>query len=709
MKQKIFHKQSKREFLHGRLLGCFIIIYLFLFFSNSLFAQWTKITQFPKRIYTIFFKEFVPTPKDGFVALNPVGPPPQELWHTMDGGKTWQQVPLFPTSLGYPPTPFCFTFKTSLIGWFCDWDFQLFKTLDGGTTWSLMPFSNAWQIYYVPYTDKLIITGPGNIIGSLSYAIGIAFSDSIHGIISAEQTLPGKMNYTSDGGITWQESTVLPEQHLPIGIKGTLMFYAISERTSAINKGEAGTVVRSNDGGRTWKKTYQYHEHIDDESVTGTLQYNSAGIYFQTVPDNSEGIMMSSDSGYTFNSICGPTNTEDTRFYVRDSFMYAGDKYGGLWLNTTGIGSNSTPQLLLNKVLTVPLLGCKRFDTLLTFTFFDSCNNIQAKLVSAQVIGSNNFSFSSASAIPRTIHPDDSLTISYNPVSSKPDTAALHLKFHLGWKDFDTTIQLFGSGRIPKESIRFLPSSPLYSAIAGNMVDLEYLPDKNISARGLDSISFDLTFNGDILDYRSVSTSIPGASISLAALSPAPLPEYRARVTIRGKDMVLDSLVPVADIKFQAMVAKEMKTPITMTNVLLNGGDADYKNCVLSADTANTSFDLIALCGDSTLSKYLKGLLPLKIISIHPNPAQDEIIVEISGTDFFSGTDSQSVTGDGANGLRVRSTGVLVFDALGAKVYSEIRNLPSGQSSIHLPIHDLAPGVYFVRVGDVGRSFVKMK
>jgi photosystem II stability/assembly factor-like uncharacterized protein len=79
------------------------------------------------------------------------------------------------------------------------------------------------------------------------------------------------------------------------------------------------------------------------------------------------------------------------------------------------------------------------------------------------------------------------------------------------------------------------------------------------------------------------------------------------------------------------------------------------------------------------------------ILSIHPNPAQDEITIDVVNP-----------------GGQMQSTPT-VFDALGAEVYSEIRNLPAGQSSIHLPIHDLAQGVYFVRVGDVGMSFVKMK
>jgi hypothetical protein len=693
-------KLGKEFFSKG--LSCCALLFLF---SSSSFAQWNKIFDAGISIRGVYFKNTTAVPLDGFVYCYSSGSRQSQLWRTLDGGLSWKRI----VFLSPEPTIWNLVFKDSLNGWFSSGQSgRIYQTKDGGWNWTLCPSSKGTTgCAYAQSTNMLIsaVTSPsfsniysndgtnftnGNLI--IKGTISVTFSDGLHGIMSSSSFYSYKeMAFTSDGGITWMagnDPNSVGEFCQPVGIQGTKTFFAICESSGNISSGK---VIRSDDGGQTWKTVYRYSSLLDFQE-TGVVQYGTGiSLFFQTTQNGSEGIMMSDDSGITFHSICGPINDFDTRFYVRDTFIYAGDKYGGLWLNTTGIGSNSTPQLSLSSVI-FPKGNCTlKSDSLITFTFFDSCNNIQAKLLSASISGSSNFSFSSASAIPRTIHPDDSLTISYNPVSSKPDTAALHLKFHLGWKDFDTTIQLFGSGRIPKESIRFLPSAPLYSAHAGNMVDLVYLPDKNISARGLDSISFDLTLNGDILDYRGVSTSIPGATISLTALSPAPLPEYRARVIIRGANMALDSLVPVADIQFQAMVAKEMKTPITMTNVMLNGGDADYKNCVLSADTANTSFDLVAQCGDLTLSRYLNGILPLDIISIRPNPAQDEVVIDV------------------INPLGHMQCAPTVFDALGAKVYSEIRNIPSGQSSIHLPIHDLAPGVYFVRVGDVGRSFVKMK
>ena len=623
---------------------------------------------------------------DGFVSLPPGGPPPQKLWRTLDGGKSWKQITLPLGNLAYP-APTSFSFKNSMEGWFGSPDGNdLFKTNDGGDTWVQIPnITNVWTVFYVPLTDQLIITG-GSISGMPATA-GIAFSDSVHGIISGAISFPiqDTMIYTTDAGISWHHSTELAEQYGPIGVKGTTIFYAMREQSGWTNTGETGTLVRSDDGGKKWRKIYQYHDN-SDLAVTGTLQYNSKGIFFQTVFNNSEGIMMSEDSGVSFHSICGPINNVDTRFYVRDSFLYAGDKNGGLCVNTTGIGSNSTPELSINKFSVPAILGCQKVDTFATFTFFDSCNGIQAKLVSASLQGSNNFSFSSPLAIPRTIHPDDSLIISYNPQTSKPDTAQLHLRFHLGWKDFDTVISLTGAGRIPKESVQFIPSLSANVSSAGRIVDLLVKPDKLISGRGLNSISFNLSYYGDLLDRINVSSS--NANVSIANGTPVRNGKIETLpISITGNDIALDPSIPIADVKFMAMLTDTNSTAITMSNLKLNGGNPDYHDCILAADSSNTNFSLLFMCGDSTLYHFMRTKKILEIISIRPNPAQDELMIDL-----------QSAIKQDAN--------IEIRNALGAKVYSGIKYLTSGSNSIHVDTKVLAAGMYLVRVGSASQSLV---
>ena len=491
----------------------------------------------------------------------------------MDGGFTWHQANYPPDSYGNNkgryPTPSCFTFKDQNEGWFCGHfgSPDIYRTMDGGDTWyPLLVNVGSASIYFNRGNRRLFCISGISLnfsddgVNFTSFkisegSIAIAFSDDIHGIITggnyAARTPPILM-YTVDGGYTWNPSSQVGEQYGPIGINGSETFFMMPEQgLSSLQP--TGCLLKSNDGGANWERIYQYQFSAATYLVTGTLQYNANGIYFQTTPESSEGIMMSDDSGRTFHSLCGPTNNGDTRFYVRDSFIYAGDKSGGLWLNTTGIGSNSTPELSINKISVPAPLKCQNFDTTFTLTFFDSCNGIQAKLLSASISGSNNFSFSSPSAIPRTIHPNDSLIISYDPVYFQPDTAQLHLRFHLGWKDFDTVISLFGAGRIPKENVKFIPSLSQSSASAGSNIDLFIVPDKAISGKGLQSISFDLHYNADLLDESSrvFSTSIPGAVITVVQRRPHPCPSP----TGRGRYMwVLPALISRLIRSFQSQM-----------------------------------------------------------------------------------------------------------------------------------------------------------
>ena len=106
----------------------------------------------------------------------------------------------------------------------------------------------------------------------------------------------------------------------------------------------------------------------------------------------------------------------------------------------------------------------------------------------------------------------------------------------------------------------------------------------------------------------------------------------------------------------------------------------------------------------------MNGILPLKIISLRPNPAQDEVILSVSVAPTFS----RSAGAEGrSEPTESRLHYVTIFDALGNQVFSQERNLPSGTNEIHLDTKNLSGGVYLVRInsdlGSVSRSFVKVR
>jgi len=715
--EKFIHVSKRESFLFG--IGLFIIALCTLPCN----AQWKLIHNFGDTIQNISSIYFIDNIDTGnytcLVGFNPYAVQTYgEVWRTTNGGIDWQLV--FKSQNEFEDIS-AIDFKDRNTGWLAQRSGNLpglggcYKTADGGNTWTKLTLDgfgvtsgdDCRAVYYNKTTGRLFLSrwdsGPPPLISSdegnswkaidpnASDFNGFAFINDQIGIAST--VLQAVYYSTIHGGISWTMLQMDTEAYQPTAFGNS--FYAVSEYGRPSTR-DRGVLLKSSDFGSTWQQVF-----IFPFGVSGCVLTDSLRLYIQGIDSGEEqinrhqgeGIFYSQDSGFSWIKLCGTDNNIDTRFYVKNGRVWIGDRWGNLWFNSTGIGSNSTPQFTsITKFFKG--LGCNNgLDSILTFTFFDSCNNIQPKLDAVFMSGSANFSFSSPSAIPRTIHPNDSLIISYNPASSSPDTAQLHLRFHVGWKDFDTVISLFGAGRIPKETVRFVPSSANYTSISGGYVDVSYMPNKNLSGRMLDSISFDLIYNGDLLHYRSASTSIPGATITAGPPVQTPF-NASLPIMVKANNISLDSLQAIVQIQFEAMVTTATRTPITMTNLQLNGGDANYANCVLSADTMNSSFTLSPSCGDSSLRGFLKGVLPLKIISLRPNPAQDEIELDL-----------QSVAKQDAS--------VEIYDALGTKVFSDVRNLQQGTNSIWLETKTLSSGVYLVRLHssseETSQSFVKAR
>jgi photosystem II stability/assembly factor-like uncharacterized protein len=444
-----------------------LILILLVGLSEIVSAQWRKIFDFGNPAKSIDFLEGAGPPAIGFVGTQDISNPNNnKLWRTTNGGFIWQEINLLPVVTTRKPCPRSFTFKNNLEGWFCDYLYYysiqepvIYKTSDGGLTWQYLLEYNAYSVKYIASTDRIIATGYPTYRTSIdgvnfshvdiptsSGTVGVCFSDDKHGIITP---ILGQSLFTQDGGLSWQASTMRFEQFQPVGIEGTQIFFAMCER-DAFNI--ANRIFRSNDGGVSWSQIYQYPDQTEFK-CTGTLQHGKdMTLFFQTVGEKTEGIMMSKDSGVTFNSICGPPQLEaDTKFFVVDTFIYAADGYGCLWLNTSGIGSNSKP-ILSQSSVSLTSSVCSSKEKLVTFTLFDSCNGKHAQLLDANITGSSDFSIISG-ASSRIIKTDDSLVINYAPSDLTDDFAVIHLRFKLGWKIFDTTVALTGKPTFSREKL----------------------------------------------------------------------------------------------------------------------------------------------------------------------------------------------------------------------------------------------------------------
>jgi len=129
-----------------------------------------------------------------------------------------------------------------------------------------------------------------------------------------------------------------------------------------------------------------------------------------------------------------------------------------------------------------------------------------------------------------------------------------------------------------------------------------------------------------------------------------------------------------------------------------------------SIESSSATFDYNFICGEKTVSDYMNGVLPLKIISLHPNPAGDEVTLSVVVAPTFSRSGGAASQGEPTESRLHYFT---ITDALGKQVFSDERNLPSGTNEIHLDTKKLSGGVYLIRInsanGSVSQSFIKIR
>lgn len=130
-------------------------------------------------------------------------------------------------------------------------------------------------------------------------------------------------------------------------------------------------------------------------------------------------------------------------------------------------------------------------------------------------------------------------------------------------------------------------------------------------------------------------------------------------------------------------LAVSAQTPIMIENVKLNQADAAFENCVARVLSSNGSdFSYLYNCGDGALQDYLRdGSLPLRIVSMRPNPVDDVLVLE---------TESRS------------DVQVQIIDPLGRMMRER-----TGIKSFEIDTRSLSSGLYFVRVASADGSQVR--
>jgi|GEM_PF-2553919 len=412
--------------------------------APSAIAQWKVVASFSIQVHSIYFLDQQSAPKTGFAGLAN-----SAIFRTTNNGATWYSTST--PHVGSPMQITDFAFSDSLQGWcsvrsdFGDWG-QIWKTTNGGNSWDSIYTGGAFaSIAFCPTTGILIApcwtyTTALSMMSKDSGATWTSFAPAwLNGAtFSGSNGVIGNIHspnplYSTDGGQTWNEPLSVSfdtvETWAPHGIAGSSTFVAAGEHSKQF--------FISTDGGVTWTNP---HTFLIPSFLTGCIQGTLTNLFVQT---EGSGFYCSSDAGTSWNSICGPNNSRDTRFYSKGEEVFAGDVSGNLWYtpNATLVGAS---ELAFDRTR-IDFLGlrCATNDSTLHFTYGAGCDS--ATLLHAQILtGSTEFSIGS---LPQTFSGRDSIDILYSPSSGLRDSGTLKLEFKLGTFLVDTIIRLYGSAQ----------------------------------------------------------------------------------------------------------------------------------------------------------------------------------------------------------------------------------------------------------------------
>lgn len=579
-----------------------------------------------------------------------------------------------------PDTIWSFAFKDSKTGWAAGDQVTsggIYGTSDGGLTWSppLTTVDRFRSVHYVELTHRLLACGAGATYYSDDLGVtwsvlrpeihtNFAFSDGLHGVASSP---PGQaMIYTRDGGLTWANSGLLGSEFQPLGIAESKTFFALSEAGPLKN-----ALLRSDDGGATWNTIHQFSA-ID--SLTGCITGNLCHLFIQAAHE----VRMSTDEGLTWASMGGPGNANPTTMWSNGLTVIAAAPtvYG----NPDSIRNGSTHGAIVYKYeLPKPTLAvdsfsvttCEKVVSAVHLTISGDCHD--SRLTAFALTGSSAFRLANPPLLPDTLRAPDSIRVEYLPSPNSAVTAVLILSICVPGREIDTSVTLIGAGLPPPNVVHLSPVISRPSGSAGSVTSLAIFPRASVQNSGLNQLTFNLSYNGDLLSPSNFQTAVVGASMVVGAVQRVGKIET-VPITISGSDLSLDPSVPILTAQMRALLTDSTSTAIVISDPVLNGGDFNYR-CTLGIQGDSTQFCMIDLCGDTTIRRFL-STKTLTITSAQPNPSTGQFTIDIRNT---------------SGGVKLT-----VYDVMGKLVHSQ--SGVEGKNGVDLS--GLAAGSYILRVSD---------
>ncbi|HEX5316530.1 MAG TPA: sialidase family protein, partial [Candidatus Kapabacteria bacterium] len=398
------------------------------------------------------------------------------IYKTTDGGNTWTESAV-PAHFPGAVTQICMV--DSLVGYasiFSDIEFDftgtfgascLWETTDGGATWfdtlhldhiassvyaqqGLLMFTK-WDYYY-QLSDVFPSPPLDTFGGACSYdggttwtenfrrANGIAFSDSLNGVVTEMNSQTGGANFwvTMDAGRTWQPSSNNQYEAWSVyAVAGKRMYFCANESQGGYPADLPYKSINwSTDGGLTWSERTSFPVM----HFTGTIAGAGNTLYFQTDDADYDdiyqtGMYRSDDLGANWHWVGGPSNSRDTRFAVtgcQGQVVYAFDELGDVWKTVDG-GDGTLGATIGLDADTIFWLPNPCGDTLNFNAFCSNC--IPISIDSANILnGTELIPLLEPGKLPAPLKQSDSAKISllYSPTISGESYSVVRVFAHSG-------------------------------------------------------------------------------------------------------------------------------------------------------------------------------------------------------------------------------------------------------------------------------------
>lgn len=471
-----------------------LICLVCVLYSTDSIAGWQRIATFSRLVGAGYFfnaqRGIITVDGDFGDVFSGVPSAPPQIWRTYNGGLTWLQSVVPP---GYTGTSFNDVFmKDSLNGWVVfevEYSNQnMWRTTNGGVTWFEVNgvVEEATSVYEtskgVLYTHRGLQPGDdqgifvsrdnGASFGKLQNMAfnGLDFVDDDHGVAS---TFDSITLFTNNGGDSWFPTSQRTEAWGVYGEKGTSNFVIAGEQRAG-SPSTFTTIVRSSDFGLTWGNLvalpFRNTGHIEGVGKTIYIQVDFNFI-------NNQGLFRTTDGGFSWKNVGGPSHLRDTRFCVvgcNGAVVYAFDPFGNVYKTIDG-GDGLLQEEIDNLVFTKTALSCtadvcsndddsvRLINTTcypMTITDVDFSNSVD------EVVTSGALSFLFKPTLPLTLQPGQSapVRIKWDPVKSSQSlpSSSQYVKFtslsQTGFGSFDTLVPIVASS-VAQKLIANLDSS----------------------------------------------------------------------------------------------------------------------------------------------------------------------------------------------------------------------------------------------------------